>query len=141
MIINTKHFIHKFITESITAKMKDEVHDIPTNLCPYMRRVLLHLFMSGAFGFVSLSLIYCALLAPFLWFIDLTEGLKFIFVMGTIVDVIAIVVGISWLLMKTGYNDRIENSSHRICVIIKNSFFWNWMRMIHDKVCPEIIFR
>ena len=138
MIINTKHPLLRFLTEGISAKIQDE--PIPTNLCPYLRRVLLHVVISGTFGFIGGYLIFCAFLAPFLWFIDLTEGLRVVLILGTIVDIIAVAVGISWLLMKTGYKDRIEDSSHRVCVVIKNTFFWNWMRMLHDKICPEITF-
>jgi len=139
MNINPKSQIHKFMTLGFTGSNRD--NKIPTNLCPYMRNFILHLLMSIIFYALIVFNVYAALVAPVLWFMhDLGSGLRTVWLLGTAVDILLIMVGIAWLTRQMKLGEPVSRFAGKTAIRIHKSLFWQWAIAVHDKICPEITF-
>ncbi len=145
MNVNTQSIIYKFMNEGFI--LCDE--HIPDNLCPYMRRfvkgVLLTFLLFFSVVWVALSM----LILPFFVLLgQLVEPyIALTFVAGTLGYIVLFGNLVVYFFKRTATQSALRKATNTAGDVVvrawdatTDSLFSQWIKAIHDKVCPTLTF-
>lgn len=139
MFVSNDSIMSKFVTESLLFCAEPR----PSNLCAYMRRIVLGIFFTTLlYGFFALLCI-AAIAAPIVLFFFEAALLFYgeslvvaVLVVGLSLDV-CIVGAVIYYFMRV----RVKKAAEAVRATSTVSLFVQWGKAVHDKVCPLITFK
>lgn len=141
MIISKKSAFYKFLDTNWFTQDERQSRRIPHNLCAFMRKVVGVTLINSLLGFiVGLGLLSMAL-ATFGWFVGMEhfgDGWSVMAIMGNILWFVVVTLGITHLISKSS---SIRNGAQAIADTNSFGILVGWMRAVHDKVCPTVMFK
>ena len=128
MIISKKSMFYRFLTEGFVCEDKPP----PTNICPFMRRVLVCMLLTFCLYAAITFFVIAALSILTAWFMYDYWSLTF-YVIGSAI----------WIVIFAGIFKSLFDRYVSKHLVEMNSVQTAsaWARAVHDKICPEVKFK